>query len=84
MAILRELYNFLWAPIETKEDLLVYIFENMAEGLYASCAEVLSMCQTFKDDLAAVLDPESGFAPRMRELCEQQWVLQVLEGPTTV
>jgi hypothetical protein len=44
----------------------------MADGLYSSFAEVLSVCQSFKDDLAAILDPESGFAPRMRELCEQQ------------
>jgi hypothetical protein len=46
----------------------------MAEGLYASFAEVLSLCQSFKDELAVILDPESGFAPRMRELCEQQYV----------
>ena len=46
----------------------------MADGLYASFAEVLSVCQSFKDDLAVILDPESGFAPRMRELCEQQCV----------
>jgi len=49
----------------------------MAEGFYASFAEVLSVCQSFKDDLAVILDPESGFAPRMRELCEQQWVESV-------
>lgn len=50
------------------------IARSMAEGLYASFAEVLSVCQSFKDDLAVILDPDSGFAPRMRELCEQQWV----------
>ncbi|KAF8168933.1 nuclear pore protein 84/107 [Pholiota molesta] len=38
--------------------------------LYAACAEVLSVCQTIKDDLAALLDPHTGFAPRMREICQ--------------
>ncbi|KAF8962886.1 nuclear pore protein 84/107 [Flammula alnicola] len=44
----------------------------MSEGLYSSCAEVLSIAQSFKDDLAAILDPESGYAPRMRQVCEDQ------------
>lgn len=46
----------------------------MSDGLYASCAEVLSVCQANKDDLEALLHPESGFAPRLREICEQQYV----------
>ncbi|KAF8836112.1 nuclear pore protein 84/107 [Paxillus ammoniavirescens] len=41
----------------------------MSESLYASCAEVLTACQGIKDDLPALLDPVSGFAPRLRQLC---------------
>ncbi|KAF9488030.1 nuclear pore protein 84/107 [Pleurotus eryngii] len=44
----------------------------MANALYASCAEVLSLCQTLKDDLPAILDPETGFAPRLRRVCHEQ------------
>ncbi|TBU21786.1 nuclear pore protein 84/107 [Dichomitus squalens] len=43
----------------------------MSEALYAACAEVLSVCQTNKDDLEALLHPETGFAPRLREICNQ-------------
>ncbi|KAG1800698.1 uncharacterized protein BJ212DRAFT_1287070 [Suillus subaureus] len=44
----------------------------MSESLYSSCAEVLSVCQAAKDDLAALLDPNTGFAPRLRQLCRDQ------------
>ncbi|KAH7886730.1 nuclear pore protein 84/107 [Phlebopus sp. FC_14] len=44
----------------------------MSESLYASCAEVLSVCQVTKDDLSALLDPLTGFAPRLRQLCRDQ------------
>ncbi|KAH9940156.1 nuclear pore protein 84/107 [Epithele typhae] len=44
----------------------------MSEALYASCAEVLSVCQANKDDLEALLHPEYGFAPRLRHICDQQ------------
>ncbi|EDQ98148.1 uncharacterized protein LACBIDRAFT_309794 [Laccaria bicolor S238N-H82] len=44
----------------------------MSDALYGSCAEVLSLCQSMKDDLAAILDPETGFAPRLRQLCRDQ------------
>ncbi|KZP13590.1 hypothetical protein FIBSPDRAFT_797582 [Athelia psychrophila] len=44
----------------------------MSDNLYASCAEVLSLCQSMKDDLAALLDPETGFAPRLRQICRDQ------------
>lgn len=44
----------------------------MSEGLYASCAEVLSLCQSMDDDLAALLHPETGFAPRLRQICRDQ------------
>ncbi|GLB38465.1 putative nuclear pore protein 84 / 107 [Lyophyllum shimeji] len=43
-----------------------------SEALYVSCAEVLSLCQSKKDDLAALLDPETGFAPQLRKICQQQ------------
>ncbi|KAF9244485.1 107-domain-containing protein [Melanogaster broomeanus] len=41
----------------------------MSESLYTSCAEVLTICQRIKDDLPTLLDPVSGFAPRLRQLC---------------
>ncbi|KAF8553085.1 hypothetical protein OG21DRAFT_1589517 [Imleria badia] len=44
----------------------------MSESLYASCAQVLMLCQGIKDDLPALLDPVSGFAPRLRQLCRDQ------------
>ena len=43
----------------------------MSDSLYSSCAEVLSVCQTVKDDLFAVLDPDTGYAPRMRQICHE-------------
>ncbi|KAI0067354.1 hypothetical protein BV25DRAFT_1877263 [Artomyces pyxidatus] len=46
----------------------------MAQTFYTSCAEVLSLCQSQKDDLAALLDPDSGFAPRLRQICHDQLV----------
>ncbi|OJT05441.1 Nucleoporin nup107 [Trametes pubescens] len=56
----------------------------MSDGLYASCAKVLSVCQANKDDLEALLHPESGFAPRLREICEQQLAeLQEAAAPDT-
>jgi nuclear pore complex protein Nup107 len=45
----------------------------MPEALYESFAQVLSLCQSMKDDLAAILDPETGFAPRLRQLCRDQY-----------
>ena len=47
----------------------------MSETFYTSCAEVLALCQAEKDNLEALLDPQTGFAPRLRQLCEQQCVL---------
>ncbi|KAF9448694.1 hypothetical protein P691DRAFT_800405 [Macrolepiota fuliginosa MF-IS2] len=44
----------------------------MSDALYRSCADVLSVCQSAKDDLEALLDPEVGFAPRLRQLCRDQ------------
>ncbi|EGO23158.1 hypothetical protein SERLADRAFT_450816 [Serpula lacrymans var. lacrymans S7.9] len=43
-----------------------------APDFYSSCAEVLSVCQSSKDDLVALLDPETGFAPRIRQICRDQ------------
>ena len=42
----------------------------MSQSLYTSCAEVLSLAQSRKDDLASLLDPETGFAPKLRQLCQ--------------
>ncbi|KAF9469517.1 nuclear pore protein 84/107 [Collybia nuda] len=41
----------------------------MAEARYA---EVLSLGQSMKDDLGGLLDPETGFAPRLRQICREQ------------
>lgn len=46
----------------------------MSETFYTSCADVLALFQAQKDDLEALLDPQAGFAPRLRQLCEQQCV----------
>ena len=46
----------------------------MSETFYTSCADVLALCQAEKDNLEALLDPQTGFAPRLRQLCEQQCV----------
>ncbi|KAF9557921.1 hypothetical protein CPC08DRAFT_819621 [Agrocybe pediades] len=37
-------------------------------GLFASYAEVLSICQS-NNELDSILDPEDGYAPRMRQIC---------------
>ncbi|TFK22529.1 nuclear pore complex protein [Coprinopsis marcescibilis] len=44
----------------------------MAEALYSSFADVLSLSQSVKDDLEALLDSQTGFAPRLRQICEEQ------------
>ncbi|KAH9075675.1 107-domain-containing protein [Lactarius deliciosus] len=44
----------------------------MSETFYTSCADILALCQAQKDNLEALLDPQTGFAPRLRHLCEQQ------------
>ncbi|RDB21680.1 hypothetical protein Hypma_011219 [Hypsizygus marmoreus] len=54
----------------------------MSDALYVSCAEVLSLCQSMKDDLAALLDPETGFAPRLRQICRDQ-IADYEENPST-
>ena len=46
-----------------------------SDSFYAACADVLSAFQANKDDLDALLDPETGFAPRLRDLCYKQYVL---------
>ena len=40
----------------------------MSDSLYSSYAEVMSVFQTVKDDLVAILDPDTGYAPRMLDL----------------
>ncbi|KAI0804804.1 nuclear pore protein 84/107 [Irpex lacteus] len=42
----------------------------MSYSLYTSCAEVLSLSQSRKDDISFLLDPEAGFAPKLRQLCQ--------------
>ena len=51
-------------------------------AIYASCAEALSLAQLSKDDLAVLLDPQTGFAPKMRQICHQQ-LLEAEENPHT-
>ena len=41
-------------------------------SIYASCAEALSLAQSNQDDLASLLDPVNGFAPKMRQICQDQ------------
>ena len=48
----------------------------MADPFYASCADVLSVCQAQRQDLDALLDPKTGFASRLRDLCQDQCVQQ--------
>ncbi|KAL1757022.1 nuclear pore protein 84/107 [Schizophyllum commune] len=43
----------------------------MAESLYASYADILSVCQG-SDDPEELLDPETGFASRLRRLCDDR------------
>ncbi|THH14665.1 hypothetical protein EW146_g5692 [Bondarzewia mesenterica] len=69
--------NFLLPSISFEEgfcgsrnfECLVSQHREMSETLYTSCAEVLSLFQSHKDDLAVLLDPDSGFAPRLRQIC---------------
>lgn len=46
----------------------------MADPFYSSCADVLSVSQTSRQDLDALLDPKTGFASRLRDLCQDQCV----------
>ncbi|EPS94048.1 hypothetical protein FOMPIDRAFT_1063333 [Fomitopsis schrenkii] len=55
----------------------------MTENLYASSAQVLSVCQGV-DDLNILLDPQSGFAPRLRQLCAEQLAELEEQGPGQV
>ncbi|TFK45781.1 hypothetical protein OE88DRAFT_1639447 [Heliocybe sulcata] len=41
-------------------------------ALYTQYADVLALCQALKDDLAALLDPQTGFAPRLRQICRDR------------
>jgi hypothetical protein len=47
----------------------------MDAPLYESYAQVLAVCHPIKDDLEALLDPQTGFAPRLRQICTDQYVL---------
>ena len=41
---------------------------------YTSCTKVLSLCHSMKYDLGALLDQETGFAPMLWQICQDQWV----------
>ncbi|KJA15826.1 hypothetical protein HYPSUDRAFT_148640, partial [Hypholoma sublateritium FD-334 SS-4] len=41
---------------------------------YASCVDILSICQSLKADLEAVLNPQTGYAPCIRQKCMDQCV----------
>ena len=57
----------------------------MSETLYTRCAEVLAHCQAqLKDDLPALLDPASGFAPQLRQICTQWSVPVAVPVPSLV
>ncbi|CAK5283093.1 unnamed protein product [Mycena citricolor] len=43
-------------------------------ALHVASAEVLSVCQSMNEDLESLLDPETGFAPRLRQICHDQLV----------
>ncbi|KAG6852732.1 hypothetical protein C0991_009470 [Blastosporella zonata] len=47
------------------------------QTLYASCADVLSVCKAMGDDIESVFNPDTGFAPRMRKVLQAQ--LQEME-----
>ena len=64
--------SFLLLTASSLERLDVYLV--MSSPLYTACAEVLSAFQANKDDLDALLNPESGFAPRLRDICYRQCV----------
>ncbi|KAL0570146.1 Nucleoporin nup84, partial [Marasmius crinis-equi] len=52
----------------------------MSETLYSSYSEVLLLAQSMKDDLEGLLDPEAGLAPRLRQICRDQYVLKFSAG----
>ncbi|KAH8111554.1 107-domain-containing protein [Phellopilus nigrolimitatus] len=41
-------------------------------SFYALSADVLATCHDKRDDLSAVLDPETGFAPRLSNMCKKR------------
>ena len=46
----------------------------MADPFYSSCADELSVRQANGQDLDVLLDPKTGFASRLRDLCQSQCV----------
>lgn len=44
-------------------------------AFYAQAAEVLAACHARRDDLTALLDPDTGFAPRLSDMCRKRYAL---------
>ncbi|KZT66080.1 hypothetical protein DAEQUDRAFT_813825 [Daedalea quercina L-15889] len=55
----------------------------MSESLYAACAQVLSVCQS-ENELEPLLNTQTGFAPRLRQLCLEQLADLEERGPGDV
>lgn len=64
--------QFPCGPLRRNREASVYAKELERKMTEARYAEVLSLGQSMKDDLAGLLDPETGFAPRIRQICREQ------------
>ncbi|KAG1772524.1 hypothetical protein EV702DRAFT_626354 [Suillus placidus] len=51
--------------------------------IYSSGLCEFSVCQAAKDDLTALLDPNTGFSPRLQQWCHNQCVSNVLSVERT-
>lgn len=40
--------------------------------IFAASADILAKCQAVEDDLSAIFDPETGYAPQFAQLCRDQ------------
>ncbi|EJC99448.1 uncharacterized protein FOMMEDRAFT_148674 [Fomitiporia mediterranea MF3/22] len=52
-------------------------------NLYAQAAEVLAASHATRDDLAALLDPKTGFAPKLSAMCRKR-IDELMENGTTL
>ena len=46
-------------------------------SFYASSADILARFYENRDDLAALLDPETGFAPSLSQMCRKKYAIEV-------